>query len=345
MNQLTIRKPDDFHIHLRDAHALKYTVPPVAKRFGKAIVMPNLLPPVCNVADALAYKTRIEAAMPSNEQFQPLMALYLTADTTINEIEQAALNDAVIGYKLYPQGVTTHSQAGVKDFDSLYPLFEAMARVDIPLMIHGESPEHDVDIFDREKNFIDCHLSKLRQRIPELRIALEHISSHQGVDFVLANDNIVATITAHHLKINRNHMLSGGIQPHHYCLPVAKREHHRQALVAAATSGNAKFIFGSDSAPHAKLAKESSCGCAGIYTTPMNIELVTEIFEQHHALDQLEKFLALNGAKFYGLPFNNETITLVKQSMRVPKSYPYHQDVLIPFLANETISWQIKTSP
>lgn len=340
--QLTITRPDDWHVHLRDGAALTNTVKDISRYFGRAIVMPNLVPPVKNLADAKAYYDRIMAAQPSG-QFTPLMVLYLTDNTTAQDIKEAKASGLVYAVKLYPAGATTNSSSGVTDIDKLGDVFAAMQEVDMPLLIHGEVTDSEIDIFDRERIFIDTILRPLVAKYTELKIVLEHITTKDAVEFVKsAPDNIAATITAHHLLFNRNHMLVGNIKPHYYCLPILKRNIHQQALVEAATSGSAKFFLGTDSAPHAIEAKEAACGCAGSYTAHAALELYAEVFEQANALDKLEAFASLNGPNFYGLPVNSDTVTLVKQDWQVPASLAFGDNQVVPIRANETIGWQVK---
>lgn len=340
--QLTITRPDDWHVHLRDGVALTNTVKDISRYFGRAIVMPNLVPPVKNLADAKAYYDRIMAAQPSG-QFTPLMVLYLTDNTTAQDIKEAKASGLVYAVKLYPAGATTNSSSGVTDIDKLGDVFAAMQEVDMPLLIHGEVTDSEIDIFDRERIFIDTILRPLVAKYTELKIVLEHITTKDAVEFVKsAPDNIAATITVHHLLFNRNHMLVGNIKPHYYCLPILKRNIHQQALVEAATSGSAKFFLGTDSAPHAVEAKEAACGCAGSYTAHAALELYAEVFEQANALDKLEAFASLNGPNFYGLPVNSDTVTLVKQDWQVPASLAFGDNQVVPIRANETIGWQVK---
>ncbi len=341
--QLTIIKPDDWHIHLRDGAGLKAVTPDAARQFNRAIVMPNLRPPVTNVKLALTYRERIMAAVPSGVSFEPLMTLYLTDKTTAQDIEQAKASGKVHAVKLYPAGATTNSDSGVTDLANCAEALQAMQAVGMPLLTHGEVTDADVDVFDREKVFIERHMKKLINDYPDLKVVFEHITTKDAADFVnSAGANVAATITAHHLLMNRNDIFKGGIRPHHYCLPILKRETHRQALVEAAISDNGKFFLGTDSAPHPKGAKESDCGCAGMYTAHAAIELYAEVFEAASALDKLEAFASLNGPDFYGLPRNTDTITLVKESWQVPASYPYDNDVLVPLRAGGEISWQVK---
>jgi len=340
--QLTITRPDDWHLHLRDGEALRAVVADTAKQFGRAIVMPNLRPPVTTTELAIAYRERIMQALPANTGFEPLMTLYLTDNTRAEEIEKAKASNIVHGVKLYPAGATTNSDSGVTSIDKCTEAFAAMQAVGLPLLVHAEVTDADIDVFDRERVFIDRHMKPLIENYPNLRVVFEHITTKDAADFVsTAGKNVAATITVHHLLLNRNDMFRGGIRPHHYCLPILKREEHRLALVKAATSGNPKFFLGTDSAPHAKNAKESACGCAGMYTAHAAIELYAEVFEAANTLDKLEAFASFYGADFYGLPRNTDTITLVKQSWQVPESYPYEEDVLVPLRAGQAINWKI----
>ena len=340
--KLSLTLPDDWHLHLRDGAALNTTVPHTATRFGRAIVMPNLKPPVTTVAAALAYRERILAARPAGNQFQPLMTLYLTDKLPVAEAQRAAANEYVHSIKYYPAGATTNSDNGVTHIDAVLPVLEYMAEVGLPLLLHGEVTTHQVDIFDREKIFIDTILAPLLQRLPTLRIVLEHITTKQAVEFVsAAAANVAATITVHHLLYNRNDLFVGGVRPHLYCLPVLKRSQHQAALVEAATSGNPKFFLGTDSAPHARLTKEHACGCAGVYSAPAALELYAEVFEQCNALDKLEAFASFHGADFYRLPRNQTRIHLQKTEHRMPAHYAYLDDTIIPIRANEVVQWRI----
>ena len=346
MIELTITRPDDWHVHLRDGTALQHTCADLARYFGRAIVMPNLTPPAATVVQALAYRERIVHAMRSlPRQFEPLMTLYLTDQTDAAEIRLAAATAGVHAVKLYPAGATTHSAAGVTKLEELWPTLAAMEESDLPLLIHGEVTDPDIDIFDREKVFIDRHLIPISRRFPALRIVLEHITTADAVQFVReAGENVAATITVHHLLFNRNDMLVGGIRPHYYCLPVLKRNTHQQALQRAAISGNRKFFLGTDSAPHSTSSKESSCGCAGVYSAHAALELYAEVFEQLHALDKLEGFAAHFGADFYRLPRNQDTITLRRQSWNVPPQLPLGAETLTPLRAAQTVNWQVVDS-
>ncbi len=342
MQHITLTRPDDWHLHLRDGAALATTVPHTARCFARAIIMPNLKPPVTTTAMALAYRARILAALPAGQSFEPLMTLYLTDITPAQEIMRAKQSGHVAAVKLYPAGATTHSDAGVTALEKTWPALEAMQEHGLPLLIHGEVTDTEIDIFDRERVFIERHLIPLTQRFPGLRIVFEHITTQEAADFVrAASPNVAATITAHHLLLNRNAMLAGGIRPHYYCLPVLKRETHRLALVTAATSGNPKFFLGTDSAPHTQPTKETSCGCAGMYTAHAAIELYAEAFEQAGALDKLEGFAGFYGADFYRLPRNSARITLRKNAWRVPATYTLNDDVLVPFRANGNIAWTL----
>jgi dihydroorotase len=343
LQKLTLTRPDDWHLHLRDGHPMHSVVRHSAERFGRAIVMPNLRPPVTSTDLALAYRERIVAALPREENFTPLMTLYLTDNTTPDEIVRARESGAVQAVKLYPAGATTNADSGVTDIERVFPTLEAMAEQQMPLLVHGEVTAADVDVFDRERVFLETVLTPVTERLPELRVVFEHITTREAVEFVRAGSaNIGATITPQHLLLNRNAMLVGGIHPHNYCLPVLKRESHRQALLEAATSGNPQFFLGTDSAPHARGAKESACGCAGIYSAHAAIELYAEAFEGAGALDKLEAFASLNGPDFYGLPRNREKITLIRKPWQVPDSYPFGEETVIPMAAGETLQWQLE---
>ncbi|MFT7234676.1 MAG: dihydroorotase [Methylophagaceae bacterium] len=338
--RLTITQPDDWHLHLRDGAALCRTVTDTSRYFSRAIVMPNLAPPVTTTEQALAYRQRIFDSVPNGKEFQPLMTLYLTDNTTVDEIQKAHDSGYIQGIKLYPAGATTNSDAGVTDLKHCHAALAQMAHVGMPLLIHGEVTDHDIDIFDREKVFIDRILAPLMRTHPTLRIVLEHITTADAVEFVMnENANIAATITAHHLLLNRNDLLVGGVRPHHYCLPILKRRRHQEALLEAATSGNPCFFLGTDSAPHAQDAKESACGCAGIYSAHAALEFYAEAFEQADALDKLEGFASHFGPDFYHLPRNTKTVTLTKKSWDVPTSYECNQQTLIPLRAGHKITW------
>ncbi len=340
-NQLTITQPDDWHLHLRDGQALTSVAPFTAKQFARAIIMPNLNPPVTTVVMAVEYLDRILAAVEGYD-FEPLMTLYLTDNTSPDEIIAARKSCFIKGLKLYPAGATTNSDAGVTDIRNCDAALEEMQKSGLPLLIHGEVTDPQVDVFDRESVFINKILQPLRQRYPELKIVFEHITTKEAADFVLqSGDNIGATITPQHLLFNRNALFQGGLQPHNYCLPVLKRDIHQQALLAVIRSGNNKFFLGTDSAPHAKHKKESACGCAGIFSAHAAIEIYTSIFEQQDALDKLEAFASFNGPDFYGLPRNSKTITLIKEEWQIPDEYPLGADKLVPFLAGQTINWKL----
>ena len=340
--ELSLTRPDDWHLHLRDGQALDCVLPHTARRFGRAIIMPNLTPPVTATAQALAYRKRIMRALPAGSGFEPLMTLYLTDNTDADEIRRARESGFIHAVKLYPAGATTNADAGVTDLRHTWPTLEAMQREGLPLLVHGEVTDPAVDVFDREAVFIERQLEPLCRDFPELKIVFEHLTTADGVQFVRdATDHVAATLTAHHLLYNRNALFAGGIRPHHYCLPVLKRERHREALVAAATSGNPKFFLGTDSAPHPRSAKESACGCAGIYTAHAAIELYAEAFERAGALERLEAFASFHGADFYGLPRNTETVRLVKESWQVPDGYPLGDEQLVPLRAGETIGWRL----
>ena len=342
MTELTITRPDDWHLHLRDGEAMTSVLPDTAKRFARAIVMPNLRPPVTTVNAARGYRDRILAAVPSGVSFEPLMTLYLTDNTPPAEIARAKQSGFIHAIKYYPAGATTNSDSGVTDMHKAYPAIAAMEEHGVPLLLHGEVTDADVDVFDREAVFIDRHLTRLMKDFPKLKIVLEHITTRQAAEFVKsAPAHVGATITVHHLLYNRNAMFRGGIRPHYYCLPVLKRETHREALIAAAISGNPKFFLGTDSAPHAQNAKETSCGCAGIYTAHAAIELYAEAFEQAGALNRLEAFASFFGPDFYGLPRNTQRITLKKASWPVPESLDMGGEKLIPLMAGETIVWKL----
>ncbi|MFA7279858.1 MAG: dihydroorotase [Sterolibacterium sp.] len=345
MATLTITRPDDWHLHLRDGAALAAVLPDTARRFARAIVMPNLKPPVTTLSLALAYRERILAALPRGMSFEPLMTLYLTDETAPQEIDAAHASGLVHAVKYYPAGATTNSAAGVTAFARCKATLARMEKLGMPLLVHGEVTDPAVDAFDREAVFIERVLSPLLRNFPGLRVVFEHITTLEAADFVLAHGvNLAATITAHHLLLNRNALFAGGIRPHHYCLPLLKREAHRQALVAAAVSGNPKFFLGTDSAPHARSTKEHACGCAGCYTAHAGIELYAEAFEAAGVLERLEAFASFHGADFYRLPRNTAKITLSKQSWQVPASQTFIDDeVLVPLRAGETIAWRMQT--
>ncbi len=342
MDKISIIRPDDWHLHLRDAPYLQKVVGHTSRQFGRAIIMPNLQPPICSCSDADAYRQRILDALPATSHFQPLMTLYLTDNTSVEQIKCASQSDFIFGAKLYPAGATTNSDAGVTNLRKIYPVFDAMQEHQLVLQIHGEATATDIDIFDREKKFIDQNLLPIRKDFPQLRIVFEHITTTEAVNYVsLADEYIAATITPHHLLINRNDLLVGGIQPHHYCLPIAKRESHRQALIKAATGGSSKFFAGTDSAPHARSAKESACGCAGIYSAFSAVELYAEAFEQAQNFSNFEAFMSIHGSAFYGLEVNQDSVELEKNSWTVPDSLDYADSQLIPFMAGKTLSWKL----
>ncbi|MDD3482467.1 dihydroorotase [Azovibrio restrictus] len=342
--QLTLTRPDDWHLHLRDGEALAAVLPHTARQFGRAIVMPNLKPPVTTVELAAAYRERILAALPAGLSFEPLMTLYLTDNTPATEIARAVASGFVKAVKLYPAGATTNSDAGLTRIEKAYDTLAEMERLGLPLLVHGEVTDPAVDLFDREKVFIDTVLQPLLQRFPRLKLVMEHITTKDAAEFVAGSAaNVAATITAHHLLYNRNAIFQGGVRPHWYCLPVLKRETHRQALVEAAISGNPRFFLGTDSAPHARGAKESACGCAGCYTAYAAIELYAEAFEKAGALDKLEAFASFHGPDFYGLPRNPDRVTLVKENVPVPASFPYVAgETLVPLRAGETLTWKLQ---
>ncbi len=342
-SQLTITRPDDWHLHVRDDDAMAAVIGHTARQFARAIIMPNLRPPVTTTDKALAYRERILSALPSNSTFQPLMTLYLTDNTAPKEIIRAKQSGLVHAVKLYPAGATTNSDNGVSDLENVYPALEKMEEQGLPLLIHGEVTASNIDVFDREKAFIDQQLSPLTQRFPQLKIVFEHITTQDAAQFVLdASNNIGATITPQHLLLNRNALLVGGIHPHNYCLPVLKRETHREALLKVATSGNPKFFLGTDSAPHSKTAKESACGCAGIFSAHAALEFYATAFEQAEALDKLEGFASHFGADFYGLPRNTNTITLVKREQFIATEISFGNETLIPFFAGKTLTWTLQ---
>lgn len=341
-DRLTITRPDDWHIHLRDGDLLKDTVADASRYFGRTIVMPNLVPPVRNGDQADAYRERILAAVPAGRQFEPLMVLYLTDQTTPELIRSAAAKGQAVAAKLYPAGATTNSDSGVTSLDNIFPALEAMAEVGMLLLVHGEVTHSHVDIFDREKAFIDQQLVRVVERFPTLKVVFEHITTSDAVAFVnQASDRVAATITAHHLLYNRNHLLAGGIRPHYYCLPILKRQTRQQALNDAIASGSSKFFLGTDSAPHPRHAKEAACGCAGCYTAYAAIELYAEAFEAVGALDKLEAFASFHGADFYGLPRHTDKITLVRESWNAPDRLPLGGQDVTPLRAGETINWRV----
>ena len=343
MKTLTLRRPDDWHVHLRDGAALAAVAKFTAERFGRAIVMPNLKPAVTTAALARAYRERIVAALPRNARFEPLLTLYLTDTTAPQEIDRARACGFIHGVKLYPAGATTHADAGVSDIARVYPVLARMQETGMPLLVHGESAHPDVDVFDRETHFIDSVLEPLLGRFAGLRIVLEHITTARAVQFVTdARPGVAATITPQHLLLNRNAIFSGGIRPHYYCLPILKRERDRQALLAAATGGNARFFLGTDSAPHERASKENACGCAGMFTAHAGIELYAEAFEAVGRLERLEQFASHFGADFYGLPRHEDTITLVKESWAPPRVYDFGTGgALVPYRGGEPIAWRL----
>jgi dihydroorotase len=342
MLRVKITKPDDWHLHLRDGETLRAVVPDSARRFARAIIMPNLKPPVVDTRLALAYRERILAALPRDVRFEPLMTLYLTDRISPREVRRARDSGAVFAVKYYPKGATTNSEHGVTDVRNSLATLEVMAEIGMPLLVHGEVTDPEVDVFDREKIFIERLLIPLLEHVPGLKVVMEHITTADSVNFVLAAPvNVSATITAHHLLLNRNAMFEGGIRPHHYCLPVLKREKHRLALVKAAVSGNPKFFLGTDSAPHPRHTKETGCGCAGIYTAHAGIELYAEAFEAANALDRLEAFASFHGADFYGLPRNRDQLVLLQQEWSVPEEMPLGQYSLVPLRAGSVVRWAL----
>jgi dihydroorotase len=343
MQEITIQAPDDWHLHFRDGEMLKETVPATARCFKRAIVMPNLVPPVINTQMALEYRSRIESAIPQGKEFTPLMTLYLTNDTSPEDIKEAK-EAGIIAAKLYPAGATTNSDAAVSALSELYPVFEAMQACDMLLLIHGEVTSTDIDIFDREKIFIEQHLEPITKNFPALRVVFEHITTSEAAAFVSGgSDKIAATITPQHLLLNRNDLLVGGIRPHNFCLPVLKRNTHQEALRAVVKSGSSKFFLGTDSAPHEKSRKESACGCAGCYSAWSAIELYTQVFEDLNALDKLEGFASLHGPDFYGLPRNTDTITLTRETWTIPEEIILpNGHPIVPFYAGQTVNWKLK---
>src|SRR3954469_22434698 len=342
MDRITLRRPDDWHVHLRDGPAMANVLADTARQFARAIVMPNLKPPVRTTQQVLNYRERILGEVPEGSEFEPLMTLYLTDDTPPEEIARPKLSGRVHGVKLYPAGATTHSDAGVTRISRCFHTLEKMEEIGMPLLVHGESTDPMIDVFDREKAFIEESLGPLLERFSQLKVVLEHITTRDAVQYVeVTGANVAATITAHHLLMNRNALFMGGIRPHHYCLPVLKREEHREALVEAATSGNPKFFLGTDSAPHAQNTKEAPCGCAGIYTAHAAIEFYAIAFEEAGALDRLEGFASVFGAQFYGLPASRDTITLVREEWTVPQTLKFGDDAVVPLRAGETIPWKL----
>lgn len=342
MTTLTIRRPDDLHLHLRDGEAMRSVLPYTAARFARAIVMPNLKPPVTTTDQALAYRERILRALPAGSTFQPLMTLYLTDRTDPAEVDRAQASGYVYGFKLYPAGATTHSDAGVTDYRRIGPVLARMSELGMVLQVHGEVTDPRVDVFDREARFIDEVLAPIVNELPRLRVVFEHITTRAAAEFVLrARAGVAATITPQHLLMNRNALFTGGIRPHHYCLPVLKTESDRTALLEVVASGNPRFFLGTDSAPHARHTKEAACGCAGIFSAPAAIELYAEVFEAIGALPRLEGFASEHGAAFYGLPRNSETLTLVKEPWEVPARYAFGADEIVPMRAGERVSWRL----
>jgi dihydroorotase len=343
IDTITLRRPDDWHVHLRDGKMLAAVLPFTARQFARAIVMPNLLPPVTTIVAARAYRRRILDALPTGADFTPLMTCYLTDATEPEEVARGWQEGVFTAVKLYPARATTNSADGVTDYERISPVLDRMARLGMPLLIHGELTDPEVDVFDREAMFIERVLEPLRQRFPGLRIVLEHITTEEAVDYVVsAGPNLAATITAHHLVINRNAIFAGGIRPHFYCLPIAKRERHRLALRRAATSGSQQFFLGTDSAPHTVHAKEAAIGCAGIFTAPSALETYAEVFDEMGALYRLEAFASLNGPAFYSLPPNETRITLVRQHFRVPEQIGEGDNTVVPFRAGESLLWSLR---
>lgn len=342
-DRLTITRPDDWHLHVRDGAVLQHTVPATARVMGRAIIMPNLQPPVMNAEQALEYRNRILSRVPQGLNFNPLMVLYLTDNTTPEMIAEAKAAGNIVAVKLYPAGATTNSASGVTDLGKLDDIAAALAENDMPLLVHGEVTQNHIDIFDREKEFLDTILAPLVSRHPTLKVVVEHITTKDAAEFVQSQGaNVAATITVQHLAYNRNHMLVGGIKPHFYCLPILKRNIHQQALQDVVASGNSKFFLGTDSAPHAKGAKENACGCAGCFTAYAAIELYAEIFEDLGALDKLEGFASHYGPAFYGLTRNSDEITLIKQDWQAPVELPFGSDIIVPLRAGETLRWKLE---
>ena len=346
MESIEIIKPDDWHVHFRDKNFLKAVVPETSRHFNRALVMPNLIPPILNGQDALMYKKEIENVIPADHTFNPLMTIYLTEETNAEDLKTSFSNKSVFGAKLYPAGATTNSESGVKNIDSIIPILETMAKIGMPLLIHGEVTDTHIDIFDREKIFIDTILDPICKKIPELKITLEHITTENAVEYVKkSNNNLAASITPHHLALNRNAIFVGGIRPHNYCLPILKREKHRIALVNAAISGNKKFFLGTDSAPHVISKKETSCGCAGIFNASYCISILTQIFENKHALTQLENFTSINGSQHYNLPLNKLKIKILKKTspLKFKKYIKIDFEKIIMFNPNFNVYWEVET--
>ena len=342
LDSLTLTRPDDWHLHVRDGAHLASVVPFTARQFARAVIMPNLKPPVTTVEQARAYRERILAALPAGSTFEPLMTLYLTDATTPDEIRAAKASGIIVGAKLYPAGATTHSDAGVTNIEKIYPALAAMEECGLVFQVHGEVTDPHIDIFDRESVFIDRVMARVAERFPHLKIVFEHVTTREAVQFVTSGRaGIAATVPPQHLLLNRNALFQGGIRPHHYCLPVLKRERDRLALIEAATGDDARFFLGTDSAPHARHTKETSCGCAGIFSAHAAIELYAEAFEDAGRLDRLEAFASLRGADFYGLPRNRERITLTRRDWTPPNAYAFGKDELVPFRAGETVRWQL----
>ncbi len=342
MRRIEMARPDDWHLHLRDGAAMADAVGWSARSFGRAVVMPNLTPPVTGVDQATAYRDRILAALPDGADFEPLMTLYLTDRTTPDEVARAKSSGFVVAAKLYPAGATTNSDAGVTDLASIEPVLETMQSLGVPLLVHGEVTDAEVDVFDREAAFVDRILAPMVERLPRLKVVLEHVTTRDGVDFVrAARDGVAATVTPQHLLLNRNHLLVGGLRPHHYCLPVLKREEHRAAVLAAATSGSPRFFLGTDSAPHPKAAKETACGCAGCFSAPVALPLYAEAFDAAGALDRLEAFACHHGADFYGLPRPGGSLVLVEREAPVPTEVPFGDGAVVPLRAGGTVGWQL----
>lgn len=345
MTEITLRRPDDWHVHFRDGAMLSAVVPFTARQFARAIVMPNLVPPVKTVAEAEAYRSRILAAVPPGVDFEPLMTAYLTDDTDPDELARGFEAGVLQAVKLYPANATTNSAAGVSDVTRVMPVLERMQQIGMPLLVHGEVTAAEIDVFDREAVFLETVLAPLFRELPALKVVVEHATTKEAVDFVRVHaPRVAATITAHHLVINRTDIFRGGIRPHLYCLPIAKREAHRQALRAAATSGEACFFLGTDTAPHARETKEAACGCAGIFTATTAMEVYAEVFEEEGALDKLEAFASLNGPAFYGLPPNEARVTLRRVPLHVPDSVPADGSTVVPFRAGETLRWHLEAA-
>ncbi|MGE6741964.1 dihydroorotase [Allorhizobium pseudoryzae] len=345
MKTLSIRRPDDWHLHLRDGGVLAGVIGDTSRHFGRAIIMPNLVPPVVTTEDAKAYRERIMAAVPAGDRFEPLMTLYLTEHTQADDVEEGKKSGLITAVKLYPAGATTNSHGGVRDLDKVMPVLERMAKIGLTLCVHGEVTTPEVDIFDREAVFIEEKLEVIRRRLPDLKVTMEHVTTKEGVDYILGADrNLAGSITTHHLIINRNDILVGGIRPHYYCLPVAKREHHRQALRKAATSGDARFFLGTDSAPHVDPLKECACGCAGIYTSINTMSCLAHVFEEENALDRLEAFTSLNGPAWYGLPSNDEMMTLEKREEAVvyPSKIDTEAGLITVFDPKFSLHWAVR---